>query len=94
MTKNILTKKKLVGGVAALGLSSAFLIGGVVNPITPVFADAVRVEAPLAPSFADVVEAEVVVTVAVADVVVRVVKVLVVVVNVVVVVVGGITSQM
>ena len=57
MTKNISTKKRLVGGVAALGLSSAFLIGGVVNPITPVFADAVRVEAPLAPSFADVVEA-------------------------------------
>lgn len=57
MTKINTTKSKLVGGVAALGLTSAFLIGGVVSPITPVFADAVRVEAPLAPSFADVVEA-------------------------------------
>jgi serine protease Do len=48
---------KLLTGVAALGLASAFMIGGVVSPVTPVLADAVRVEAPQAPSFADVVEA-------------------------------------
>lgn len=47
----------MLTGVAALGLASAFLIGGVVGSVTPVLADAVRVEAPQAPSFADVVEA-------------------------------------
>ncbi len=57
MTNKTTPKTKLLGGVAAVGLASAFLIGGVVNPITPVLADAVRVEAPQAPSFADVVEA-------------------------------------
>ena len=57
MTKKTTTKTKLLSGVAAVGLASTFLIGGVVNPITPVLADAVRVEAPQAPSFADVVEA-------------------------------------
>ena len=57
MTKKTSTKTKLLSGVAAVGLASTFLIGGVVNPITPVLADAVRVEAPQAPSFADVVEA-------------------------------------
>ena len=57
MTKRSTMNNKLMCGVAALGLSGAFLIGGIANPITPVFADAVRVEAPLAPSFADVVEA-------------------------------------
>lgn len=50
-------KSKLLCGAAALGLSGAVLVGGVVSPTTPVFADAVKVEAPLAPSFADVVEA-------------------------------------
>lgn len=57
MTLKILSKKTLLGGVAAIGLSGAFFAGGVVNPVTPVFAEAVRVEAPQAPSFADVVEA-------------------------------------
>ncbi|MGI9365311.1 MAG: Do family serine endopeptidase [Rhizobiaceae bacterium] len=50
-------KTKLLSGVAALGLTGAFILGGVVTPIKPVLADAVRVEAPKAPSFADVVEA-------------------------------------
>ncbi|MEP1091088.1 MAG: Do family serine endopeptidase [Rhizobiaceae bacterium] len=57
MTNKTSKKTKLLGGVAAVGLASAFLVGGVVNPITPVLAEAVRVEAPQAPSFADVVEA-------------------------------------
>ncbi|MEP1667121.1 MAG: Do family serine endopeptidase [Rhizobiaceae bacterium] len=57
MTSKTTPKTKLLGGVAAVGLASAFLMGGVVNPITPVLAEAVRVEAPQAPSFADVVEA-------------------------------------
>jgi serine protease Do len=57
MANKTSTKTKLLSGVAALGLTSAFLIGGVINPITPVFADAVRIEAPKTPSFADVVEA-------------------------------------
>ena len=49
--------KSLLGGTAALGLATAFVAGGVVNPATPVYAEAVKVEAPQAPSFADVVEA-------------------------------------
>ena len=57
MTNKTSKKTKLLGGVAAVGLASAFLVGGMVNPTTPVFADPVRVEAPQAPSFADVVEA-------------------------------------
>lgn len=56
-TTTTTTKTKLLSGVAALGLTGAFILGGVVNPINPVLADAVRVEAPKAPSFADVVEA-------------------------------------
>ncbi len=49
--------KYLLGGTAALGLATAFVAGGVVNPVSTVFAEAVKVEAPQAPSFADVVEA-------------------------------------
>ena len=57
MTNKTNKKTRLLSGAAALGLASAFMISGVVNPITPVLADAVRVEAPQAPGFADVVEA-------------------------------------
>ena len=57
MTISILSKKTLLGGATALGLSAAFMAGGIVNPVTPVYADAVRVVAPQAPSFAGVVEA-------------------------------------
>lgn len=57
MTKKTTMKTKLLSGAAAVGLASAFLVGGMVNPVTPVLAEAVRVEAPQAPSFADVVEA-------------------------------------
>ena len=47
----------LLGGVAAAALTGSLLAGGVVSPVTPVYADAVKVQAPQAPSFADVVEA-------------------------------------
>ncbi len=57
MTLSLITKKTLLGGTTALGLGIAALAGGVINPVTPVYADAVRVIAPQAPSFADVVEA-------------------------------------
>lgn len=50
-------KNILMSGVAALGLASAFMIGGVTSPVVPAYADAVKVTAPQAPSFADVVEA-------------------------------------
>ncbi len=50
-------KKSLAGGATVTALAGALVVGGVVNPVTQVFAEAVRVEAPQAPSFADVVEA-------------------------------------
>ncbi|EFL88978.1 Do family serine endopeptidase [Ahrensia sp. R2A130] len=50
-------RKTFLGGVAAVALTGAFVAGGNVSLIQPVFAEAVKVEAPQAPSFADVVEA-------------------------------------
>lgn len=55
--KNSKLQNHLLGGAVALGLTTAFVAGGIVSPVTPVLADAVKVEAPQAPSFADVVEA-------------------------------------
>jgi len=52
-----MVRQTLLGGAAATALAGAFIVAGVVTPVTPVLADAVRVEAPRAPSFADVVEA-------------------------------------
>lgn len=57
MNFNSRKRTGLLGGAAALALGASFVAGGVVNPVTPVLADAVKVEAPQAPSFADVVEA-------------------------------------
>ncbi len=50
-------KKSLLGGTAAAAVAVTFVAGGVINPVSPVLAEAVKVEAPQAPSFADVVEA-------------------------------------
>lgn len=50
-------KSGLLGGVAVAALAASFVAGGIASPVTPVLADAVKVEAPQAPSFADVVEA-------------------------------------
>jgi len=55
--KNPKLRNHLLGGAAALSLATAFVAGGIVSPVTPVLADAVKVEAPQTPSFADVVEA-------------------------------------
>lgn len=49
-------KTSLYSGVAIAGLATAFLAGGAFAPTTPVFAEAVRVEAPKTANFADVVE--------------------------------------
>lgn len=57
MTKTIAKRHRLLSSVAAAGLVTAFLAGGISHSINPAFAEAVRVEAPLAASFADVVEA-------------------------------------
>ena len=51
------TAKALIGGTVALGLGGLVAAEGLLSPVNPALADAVRVEAPQAPSFADVVEA-------------------------------------
>lgn len=56
MILNSLTKSRLIAGATAVGIaaSAGFLANS--SALTPVYAEAVRVEAPAAPSFADVVE--------------------------------------
>ena len=50
-------RTRLLGSATAFVLGGAFVMGGIIAPTTPVFADAVSVEAPAAPGFADVVSA-------------------------------------
>ncbi len=57
MIRNISINRHFAGTIAVAGLAGALAFGGAQSVITPVFAEAVRVEAPQAPSFADVVEA-------------------------------------
>ena len=53
-----LYKSRLVGGAAVCALSAAAFAGGALMPASPVFADAVRIEAPQqVANFADVVDA-------------------------------------
>lgn len=57
MSLKISKAPKLLTGAAGAGILSALLLGSTLAPVTPVLADAVKVEAPQGVNFADVVEA-------------------------------------